>query len=136
MHVWLRHRKGVIACFWRSSSYVILCCIHLGISKQLVDVLQDASRYFSEHVLSCKLYGRLPPGVPEIKQYIKDVIDYSSKNVICIINVNVCKISSVGYTADNIKPGLLIIKLKLSEVSKHFADNLVLHSLDKSSVYS
>ena len=39
---------------------------------------------------------------------------YSSKNVICTINVNVCKISSVGYTADNIKPGLLIIKLKLS----------------------
>ena len=37
------------------------------------------------------------------KYKIKDIIDCNSKNVIHIINDNVCKISSVDYTADNMK---------------------------------
>ena len=37
------------------------------------------------------------------KYKIKDIIYCNSINVIYIINDNVCKISSVGYTADNMK---------------------------------
>ena len=37
------------------------------------------------------------------KYKIKDIIVCNSRNVIFIINDNVCKISSVGYTADNMK---------------------------------
>ena len=34
---------------------------------------------------------------------IKSVIDCLTRNVIYLINDNICKISSVGYTADNMK---------------------------------
>ena len=66
------------------------------------------------------------------------------RNVIYIINDNVCKISSVGYTADNMKTQFtnheshikynnVKYNKRLCEVSKHFSDNLILHTLDKSS---
>ena len=66
------------------------------------------------------------------------------RNVIYIINDNVCKISSVGYTADNMKTQFtnheshikynnIKYNKRLCEVSKHFSDNLILHTLDKSS---
>ena len=60
-------------------------------------------------------------------------------NVIYIINDNVCKISSVGYTADNMKTRFTNHKShikynkRLCELSKHFSENLILHTLDKSS---
>ena len=50
-----------------------------------------------------------------------------------------CKISSVGYTADNIKTRLANHKShiksnkRLCEISKHIADNSNWHQLDKSS---
>ena len=47
------------------------------------------------------------------KYKIKDIIDCNSRNVIYIVN-DVCKISSVGCTADNMKPDSLIIKAILS----------------------
>ena len=59
--------------------------------------------------------------------------------VIYIINDNVCNISSVGYTADNIKTRFtnhkshIMYNKRLCEVSKHFSDNLILHTFDKSS---
>ena len=59
--------------------------------------------------------------------------------MIHIINDNVCKISSVGYTADNIKTRFTNHKSHIKynkrscEVLKHFSDNLILHTLDKSS---
>ena len=73
------------------------------------------------------------------KYKIKDIIDCNSKNVTYIINDNVCKISSVGYTADNMKTRFTNHKShikynkRLCEVLKHFSDNLILHALDKSS---
>ena len=73
------------------------------------------------------------------KYKIKNIIDCNSRNVIYIINDNVCKISSVGYTADNMKTRFTNHKSHikynklLCEVSKHFSDNLILHTLDKSS---
>ena len=59
--------------------------------------------------------------------------------MIYIINYDVCKISSVGYTADsadNMKTRFTNHKShikynkRLCEVSKHFSDNLILRSLD------
>ena len=73
------------------------------------------------------------------KYKIKDIIDCNSRNVIYIINDNVCKISSVGYTADNMKirftnhKSNIKYNKRLCEVSKHFSDNLILNTLDKSS---
>ena len=73
------------------------------------------------------------------KYKIRDIIDCNSRNVIYIINDNVCKISSEGYTADNMKTRFTYHKShikynkRLCEVSKHFSDNLILHTLDKSS---
>ena len=73
------------------------------------------------------------------KYKIKDIIDCNSRNVIYNINDNVCKISSVGYTADNMKTRFTNHKShikynkRLYEVSKHFSDNLILHTLHKSS---
>ena len=64
------------------------------------------------------------------KYKIKDIIYCNSINVIYIINDNVCKISSVGYTADNMKTRITNHKShikynkRLCEVSKHFSDNL------------
>ena len=61
------------------------------------------------------------------KYKIKDISNCNSRNVIYIINDNVFKISSLGYTADN-------YETHLCEVSKHFSDNnLILYTLDKSS---
>ena len=73
------------------------------------------------------------------KYKIKDIIDCNSRNVIYIINHKVCKISSVSYTADNMKTrstnhkSHIKYNKRLCEVSKHFSDNLILHTLDKSS---
>ena len=59
--------------------------------------------------------------------------------MIYAINDNICKVSSVGYTADNMKTRFTNHKSHIKynkrncEVSKHFADNLNLHKLDKSS---
>ena len=39
----------------------------------------------------------------ETRFKIKSVIDCLTRNVIYLINDNICKISSVGYTADNMK---------------------------------
>ena len=39
----------------------------------------------------------------ETKFIIKSIIDCNTRNIIYIINDNICKISSVGYTADNMK---------------------------------
>ena len=69
---------------------------------------------------------------------IKDTINCTSRNMIYIINDNVGKISSVGYTADNMKTrstnhkSHIKYNKRLYEVSKHFAGNLVLQTLDKS----
>ena len=66
-------------------------------------------------------------------------IDCLTRNVIYLINDNICKISSVGYTADNMKTRFanhkshIKFNKRLCEVSKHIADNLILHELDKSS---
>ena len=63
------------------------------------------------------------------KYKIKDIIDYNSRNVIYIINDNACKISSVGYTAANMKTRFnnhkshIKYNKLLCEVSKHFSDN-------------
>ena len=62
-----------------------------------------------------------------------------TRNVIYLINDNICKISSVGYTADNMKTRFanhkshIKFNKRLCEVSKHIADNLILHELDQSS---
>ena len=61
-----------------------------------------------------------------------------TRNVIYLINDNICKISSVGYTADNMKTRFanhkshIKFNKRLCEMSKHIADNLILHELDKS----
>ena len=73
------------------------------------------------------------------KYKIKDIINCNSVNVIYIIDDNVSKISSVSYTADNMKTRLTNHKShnkynkRLCEVSQHFSDNLILHTIDKSS---
>ena len=75
----------------------------------------------------------------ETRFKIKSVIDCLTRNFIYLINDNICKISSVGYTADNMKTRFanhkshIKFNKRLCEVSKHIADNLILHELDKSS---
>ena len=75
----------------------------------------------------------------ETKFRIKSVIDCNTRNIIYIINDNICKISSVGYTADTMKTRFtnhkshIKFNKRLCEVSKHMADNLILHELDKTS---
>ena len=74
----------------------------------------------------------------ETRFKIKSVIDCLTRNVIYLINDNICKISSVGYTADNMKTRFanhkshIKFNKRLCEMSKHIADNLILHELDKS----
>ena len=82
-----------------------------------------------------RLQVRFPPSAESIYIYIytqytiKDIIDCNSRNVIYISNDNVCKISSVGYTADNMKTRFTNHKShikynkRLCEVLKHFSDN-------------
>ena len=69
---------------------------------------------------------------------IKNYIDCDTKYVIYVFNDNICKISSVGYTADCMKVRFPNHKSHIKhnrrtcEISKHFADNLMIHELDKS----
>ena len=69
------------------------------------------------------------------KYKIKGIFCCNSINGIYIINDYVCKISSVGYTADNTKTRITNHKShikyskRLCEVSKHFSDNFILHNL-------
>ena len=71
---------------------------------------------------------------------IQQTINCNSENVIYIINDKICKVSSVGYTADNMKTRFTNHKSHIKynkrfcEVSKHFADNVNFHKLDKSSL--
>ena len=59
------------------------------------------------------------------KFIIRNVVDCSTRNIVYIIIDNLCKISSVGYTADNMKTGFTNHKShikynkRLCEVSKH-----------------
>ena len=61
----------------------------------------------------------------ETRFKIKSVIDCLTRNVIYLINDNICKISSVGYTADNMKTRFanhkshIKFNKRLCEVSKH-----------------
>ena len=78
-----------------------------------------------------RLQVRFLPSAESIYIYtkykIKDIIDCNSR--IYISNDNVCKISSVGYTADNMKTRFTNHKShikynkRLCEVLKHFSDN-------------
>ena len=70
---------------------------------------------------------------------ITDVVDCDTHNVIYIINDNVCKISSIGCTADSVKARFANHKSHIKygrrtcELSKHFAENQDIHPLDKTS---
>ena len=69
----------------------------------------------------------------------KSSVDCLTRNIVYIINDNIFKISSVCYTADNMKTRFanhnsqIKSNKRLCEVSKHIADNSILHQLDKSS---
>ena len=66
-------------------------------------------------------------------------IDCNSKSVIYVINDKICEVSSGRYTADNMKIRFTNHKSHIKfdkrfwKVSKHFADNIHFHQLDKSS---
>ena len=70
---------------------------------------------------------------------IRENIDCNSKSVIYVINDKICKVSSVGYTADNMKIRFTNHKSHIKfdkrfwKVSNHFADNIHFHQLEKSS---
>ena len=70
---------------------------------------------------------------------INDIVDCDTQNVIYVINDNICKVSSVGCTADAMKVRFRNHKShiknnkRMCEVSKHFSDNQQMHCLDKSS---
>ena len=49
----------------------------------------------------------------ETRFKINSVIDCLTSNVIYVINDNICKTSSVGYTADNMKTNLPTTKATL-----------------------
>ena len=56
-----------------------------------------------------------------------------------LLMIKICKVSSVGYTADNLKTSFtnhkihIMFNKRFCEFSKHFADNINFHHLDKSS---
>ena len=70
---------------------------------------------------------------------INDKVDCDTANIVYIINDNICKVSSVGCTADSMKVRFRNHKShikhnkRMCEVSKHFSDNQNIHNLDKSS---
>ena len=73
---------------------------------------------------------------------INQLLDCDSMNLIYIINDLICKISSVGCTADSMKVRFRNHKSHIKcgyrncEVAAHFADNRVMHHLDTSSCKS
>ena len=70
---------------------------------------------------------------------INDKIDCNSRNVIYLINDNICRISYTGCTVDSLKTRFSNHKSHIKnnkltcELSKHFINNPVIHELDKSS---
>ena len=73
---------------------------------------------------------------------INQNLDCDCKNLIYVINDLICKISSVGCTADSMKVRFRNHKSHIKcgyrncEVAAHFADNRVMHNLDLSSCKS